>query len=126
MPYQHVVAWIDHAQAHLIRFNADSSTTEVIRSHTPRPHLHTRPGGGSGRAPADLDYLEEVAQGLAPTAEILIVGPGQEKLELMKHLLHRHHDVAQRVMSVETVDHPTDGQLLKHARKYFLRADMML
>lgn len=126
MPYQHVVAWIDHAQAHLIRFNADSSSTEVIRSHTPRPHLHAKPGGGNGRAPQDLAYLDEVALGLKPSAEILIVGPGQEKLELMKHLLHRHQEVAARVMSVETVDHPSDGQLLKYARKYFVRADMML
>lgn len=126
MSYQHVVAWIDHAQAHLIHFNAESSATEVIRSHRPQSHVHAHSGGGNARAPHDVAYLEDVAQGLAPSAEILIVGPGQEKLELMKHLLHRHQDVASRVMSVETVDHPSDGELLKYARKYFVRADKML
>jgi hypothetical protein len=30
-----------------------------------------------------------------------------------------------RVVGVETVDHPSDGQLLAHARQYFQAADQM-
>jgi stalled ribosome rescue protein Dom34 len=126
MHYQHVVVWIDHAQSHLIRFNAETSSTEVIRSHARHPHVHTKSAGGSGHAAPDVAYLHQVSEALQPSAEILIVGPGQEKLSLMKHLLQHHPATAEHVMSVETVDHPSDGQLLQYARKYFLRADMML
>lgn len=126
MSFQHAVAWIDHAEAHLIHFNPETSATAVIRSHAGTPHLHTKAAGGTGRQAESARFFEAVADGLKPAAEILLVGPGMEKLELMKYLLKHHPAVAEHVMSVETVDHPTDGQLLKHAHKYFLRADNML
>jgi stalled ribosome rescue protein Dom34 len=126
MSFQHAVAWIDHAEAHLIHFNPETSDTAVIRSHAGNPHLHTKSAGGTGRQAESAQYFEAVADGLMQATEILLVGPGMEKLELMKYLLKHHPSIAERVMSVETVDHPTDGQLLKHARKYFLRADNML
>ncbi|CAN7533439.1 MULTISPECIES: translational machinery protein [Duganella] len=126
MSFNHVVAWIDHAQTHLIRFNADTSSIEVIKTDSHHPHLHVKSAGGAGHAAESARYFDDVAKALAPSREILLVGPGMEKLALMKHLLKHHHEVAERVMSIETVDHPSDGELLKYARKYFVKADMML
>jgi hypothetical protein len=57
--------------------------------------------------------------------EILIVGPGNEKLALLKHLQKHQHDLAEKVVSVETIDHPSNGQLLAYARKYFAKVDLM-
>jgi stalled ribosome rescue protein Dom34 len=58
--------------------------------------------------------------------EILVVGPGTAKLELIKYI-HRHHrDLEARVVGVETVDHPSDGQLLGYARHYFEAKDRMI
>jgi hypothetical protein len=39
--------------------------------------------------------------------------------------LHHHHDPAlrQKLAGVETVDHPSDKQLVAHARRYFLATD---
>lgn len=125
MSFQHIVAWIDHAEAHLIRFNPETAQSEVIRSHAAHPHLHVKSAGGAGHSAESVAYFDDVAEGLSQSAEILLVGPGMEKLELMKHLIKRHPAVAERVMSVETVDHPSDGQLLKYARKYFHKADML-
>ncbi len=31
-----------------------------------------------------------------------------------------------RILGVETVDHPTDGQVVAHARSYFAARDNML
>ena len=33
---------------------------------------------------------------------------------------------AEKVVGVETVDHPSDGQLVAYARKYFVAKDRML
>ena len=42
------------------------------------------------------------------------------------HYLKAHRaDVAKKVAGVETVDHPSEGELLKFARKYFTAADRM-
>jgi len=59
-------------------------------------------------------------------AEILIVGPGHAKLELIKHIHAHDHDLVKQVVGVETMDHPSDAQLVVHARKYFAAKDRML
>lgn len=126
MSFNHVVVWIDHLQAHIIHFNADAVESELIKLHSSHPHLHTKAGSvGSGRVPENRHYFDEVARVVKDAAEILIVGPGVEKRELMKYLLVQHREIAERVLAVEAADHPTDGQLLKIARKFFHKADLM-
>ena len=126
MTSNHAVVWIDHVQAHVIHFTPESSEKEVIKTHSIHPHLHVKSGiPGSGHAPESPAYFDEVAKALRGTQEILIVGPGNEKLFFLKNLQKRQHDLAEKVLSVETVDHPTDAQLLAYARKYFYKADQM-
>ncbi|MFZ6759626.1 translational machinery protein [Undibacterium sp. Ji50W] len=118
--------WIDHVQAHLIHFNPEKAETEIVYTHSNHPHLHTKAGViGAGRAPEDVHYFDDIATKLKDALGILIVGPGFEKLELMKHLLTNYDAIAQKVKSIETVDHPSDAQLLAHARAYFLKADKL-
>ena len=75
--------------------------------------------------PADAaHFYHEVAQALEGAEEILVVGPATAKLEL-KHLHKHDHTLAPKIIGVETVDHPTDGQLLKYVRGYFRAADRM-
>jgi stalled ribosome rescue protein Dom34 len=80
---------------------------------------------GVGRAPENAHYFDDVADAVKDSLEILIVGPGFEKLALMKHLMKHQPAIAEKVLSVETVDHPSDGQLLNYARKYFVKADRL-
>lgn len=121
MSYNHVVVWLDHSEAHIIHFNAEAAENEHIKLHA--KHTHS---GTSSDGQANSEFREKIVHSIAEAREILIVGPGLEKLALMKHIIKHHHDVSERVMSVETVDHPTDGQLLKYARKYFAKADLFV
>lgn len=123
MSFNHVVVWIDHAQAHLIHFNPEASESEMINLHSTHNAVHV---ASDKEGPAAQQYLEQVASALAGAGEILVVGPGVEKLVLMKYLSKHQPALADHVVSVETVDHPTDGQLLAYARKYFVHADRLL
>ncbi|HAT29528.1 MAG TPA: translational machinery protein [Janthinobacterium sp.] len=126
MSFNHVVVWMDHAEAHVIHFNPEAAESEVIKTHSKHPHLHTKSGvAGSGHAAESAQYFDAVADAVKGSLEILIVGPGSEKSAFLKHLSRHQADLADKVLSVETVDHPSDGQLLAYARKYFLRADRM-
>lgn len=126
MHTQHVVVWLDHTEAHVIHFNRDASEAEHIKS-SGKPHLHVKAGGngGSGHAAEDKHYLEAVTNAVKDAEAILVVGPGSEKLALVKYMMKHHHTVADKVVAVESSDHPTDGQLLAHARKYFVASDRM-
>lgn len=121
MSFNHAIVWLDQAEAHVIHFSRGAAESEVIKTTS----QHKKDGVvGNNRAVESTSYLDEVAAALLPSKEILIVGPGQEKLLFMKHLNRSHADIADKVVSVETVDHPNDGQLLEYARKYFDKANM--
>lgn len=120
MSFSHAVVWIDHQEAHVIQFNAEASESDIIKTHS----KHNKAGSaGSGHQASDQTYLHEVVNAVASASEILVVGPGAAKLELIKHVNHHDAQVAEKIIGVETVDHPTDGQLLAYAKKYFVRAD---
>jgi hypothetical protein len=125
--HSHAVAWIDHREAHIIHFSPEAAEAAAVKSQAPHRHLHHKSGAaGAGRDKPDSAYLSGVASALADANEILIVGPAGAKLDLMHFLKTHRTEVAKKVMGVETVDHPTEGELLKFARKYFTAADRML
>ena len=124
--HYHAVVWIDHRDARIFSFNADAADRQVVHSHALQPHLHRKANSiGDGRALADSAYFDDVAKALEPAREILITGPSGAKAELKKHLEARWPAIASKVVGVEAADHPTDGVLLEHARRYFLAADRL-
>lgn len=124
--HYHAVVWLDHRDARIFAFNADASDKTEIRSHQLQPHLHRKANSiGDGRASADPDYFNDIAKALEPAREILLTGPAGAKVELKKHLDAHWPAIARKVVGVEASDHPTDGALVQHARRYFLTADRM-
>jgi stalled ribosome rescue protein Dom34 len=127
MSHYHALVWIDHVEAHVMHISPDDVEKSLIQPNEQHHKLHSRVGTlGSGRAPEDQDYYHRVAQALAGATEILIVGPAQAKLQLIKHIHLHDPALVSKVVGVETVDHPTDGQLIAYARKYFQAKDRML
>jgi stalled ribosome rescue protein Dom34 len=99
----------------------------VIRSKSTHTHLHHKGGEvGSGRLQLDEKYLHSVINAVNETKEILVIGPGSAKLELIKHAHHHDPKIAANIVGVETVDHPSDKEILAYARKFFYKADQML
>lgn len=110
-----------------MHISPDDVEKSVVSPATPHRNLHRKRGSVSGsRQPEDQHYYHEVVEALAGAAEILIVGPGQAKLELIKHIHSHDHAVSDKVIGVKTVDHPSDAQLVAFARKYFVAKDRML
>jgi stalled ribosome rescue protein Dom34 len=126
MTHYHAVVWLDHQEAKIFHFNADE--VEKLRVLPDKPHVHLHHHRGSntdGHAREDQHYYHRVAEAIADAAEVLVCGPGQAKHELVKHVESHHGGGGKKIVGVETVDHPTDNQLVAHARKYFLAADRM-
>lgn len=126
MSLSHAVVWIDHQEAHVIQFNADAHENAIITTKSKHGHIHQKAGLLTGKHQTSSQaYLHEVVEAIAGCSEILIVGPGIAKLELIKHIHQHDAKISNKLVGVETVDHPTDGQLLAYAKKYFLRADQL-
>jgi hypothetical protein len=127
MNLTHAVVWIDHDEAHVIHFTADAADELTVRSKHRKGHLHHKAGQvGAGREPQDRAFYEEVSKALAGVGRLLIVGPAGAKRELEAHMKAHAKDLAAHIVGVEAADHPSDGQVLKMARKFFRAADRMM
>lgn len=124
--HYHAVVWIDHRQARVFHFDASDADKLVVSPANPVRNLHHKANSvGSGHAAEDRRFLEEVTKSIADAGAVLIVGPSNEKNELVKHIKRTHPAMMIKIEGVESADHPTDGELLAYARKYLKSADRM-
>jgi stalled ribosome rescue protein Dom34 len=127
MSHYHAVVWLDHAEAHVMHFSPEVVEKQLILPADPHKNLNIKSGKmGSGKAKEDQKYYHDVAQALADAGEVLVVGPANAKLQFIKHIHTHDKDLGDKIIGVETVDHPTDAQVVAYARKYFVAKDQML
>ncbi len=127
MSHYHAVVWIDHREAKVFHFSPSEVDKLVLHPDNPTKQVHHKAGprAGSGHASADHEFLHAVAQSIADAGEVLITGPASAKNDLVHHIEHHDPKLKKLIVGVETVDHPSDGQLVAHARKYFKAEDRM-
>ena len=127
MSHYHAVVWLDHSEAHVMHISLDDVEKSIVQPAKPHNHLHSKSGTlGSGRQVEDTSYYHAVVEALKGAQEILVVGPAQAKLQLIKHIHAHDPAMVDKIIGVETIDHPSDGQLVAYARKYFIAKDRML
>jgi stalled ribosome rescue protein Dom34 len=123
--------WIDHKQAYLIWY--DQNKVEVIQSDV-EPRLHYTGGArieGSYNQGVDSEahhdkryehelgkYYARVIQMLKKADSILIMGPGEAKLEL-ERALEKHKGLREKLQKIETVDKMTENQMIAYVRKFY-------
>lgn len=117
MSTYHAVAWIDHAEAHVLSFDPEHYDAQKIRSRSHHKH--------QGRASDAAAFFQEVYTGLAGSKEVLLAGPGDAREEFAKWARKHHPEGVTRFVQSVPADHPTEGQLVALARKYFHGYDQM-
>ena len=122
----HAVMWIDHREARVFHFGRDDVETLVLQPEKPTRQVHTKSNTiGRGHEVLAKEFLHAAAQSIADAGAVLITGPANAKTELMAHIEKHDPKLLKIILGVETVDHPTDNQLVAYARKYFKSADQM-
>jgi stalled ribosome rescue protein Dom34 len=126
MSHYHSVVWIDHQKATVWQFTSTEDQRTVVHSHDQHQKVHSRKSTHGGhKHPADAKFFEEVAGALAGTHEILIIGPAEAKQEFANFLKEKHAPLGKGIVAVETADHPSDAEVLSHARRHFKALDRM-
>lgn len=117
MSHSHAVVWLDHHAASVHHLDADAVTVSKLKAH---PH-QTRQHNSDVRA--EHVFFSDVCDALSPGAENLITG-SRTALADFKHYVVKHRPSLQAsIAGWETVDHPTDGQLVAFAREFFVKFD---
>ena len=124
--HYHAVIWIDHREARVFHFNPTDVEKLVLHPDHPTKHIHHKANEiGSGHAAADNDFMHAVAASVADAGAVLITGPGNAKSQLVKHIDQHDPKLMKNIAGVDTVDHPSDGELVAHARHYLMASDRM-
>lgn len=117
--HENATVWLDHQEARV--FHVDADTSDETKLHAHQKHLHRHPARGTDRAhPHEADaFFHDVAGTLSDAEQILVVGPSTAKLQFVRYLRERAPKLEAKVVGIESVDHPTDAQLVDYARRYF-------
>jgi hypothetical protein len=128
---RNVGLWIDHKQAYAIWHEAGK--VEVISSHI-EPPAHSSGGtqlGGKLNQKGDVElrhndrfksqlnqYYRQVMAALKSADSILIMGPGEAKIEFEK-TVKKNKSMHNRILKVETADKMTKNQMIAYVRKFY-------
>jgi stalled ribosome rescue protein Dom34 len=125
MTTRHAAVWMDHNEARIFFMNANA--VEALNVRSPNRHVRRHPTSRDEKThPADAKrFFDEVARAVDGATEILIVGPSTAKLEFIRYLHAHARELEARVVGIETVDHPSDAQLVAFVRRYFRAIDRM-
>jgi hypothetical protein len=126
--------WIDHRKAVIVVITDKGEEIKLIVSKVEK---QLRRSGGSplkgpheaSQVPADDSreraftghlniYYDAVIASIRDAEAILILGPGEAKVELKKRL--ESEELGGRIVGIETVDKMTDRQIVAKVRRGFL------
>ncbi len=114
------ILWIDHHEARIVELQPEGFREETLRAPPGHASRHPKQGLEAHEHPVDArDFFHEVAKNISHFDEVLIVGPSNAKKEFVKHMEEHERSLRTKIVGVETMDHPTDGQLAAHARLRF-------
>ena len=118
--HRHAAVFIDHHEAKIYHVDLIGFDEKTIAS--PHAHVHRHPKGGAEKHehPDDLArFFADVAAALKDAEQILLVGPSTAKLQFVNYIEENERALAAKIVGVETLDHPSDRQLVAYAKKYF-------
>jgi stalled ribosome rescue protein Dom34 len=115
----HAVVRIDHQTAEILQFDAEHVQAQKVKAHT----HHTAYHGSTVRT--EHEFFGQVCDALAGIPEVLVTGSHQAMADF-RHYVDKHRPaLAPHIVGWETVDRPTQAQLVALARQYFLKYDRM-
>lgn len=125
--FPHAAVWLDHFHAMVVLISPDDHRTVRLDSTRDDTQLHRKSGApGAGRQADDTEFFAAIAGELAANgSSVLVAGPSTAKHDFRRWLDRRHPDLAGRIVATETLDHPSEGELIAHARREFKRLDQL-
>ena len=126
--------WVDHRQAIIVHLVDDQLTTETIASNIEK---HVKAHGGSRTstpyAPQEVvpedridrkynqhleQYYQKITQAIGEAGSIYILGPGEVKNELTKHLQKKLQSTKPRI-KLETTDKMSEAQIIAQVKLHY-------
>ncbi|MBU2049270.1 hypothetical protein [Acidovorax soli] len=113
----HAIVWLDHDRAQLLQFDASQAFEKQIKAHL----YFTRHDGNEMRSVHE--FFGEVCDALAGVEQLLVAGPHAVQEDFRHYVDKLRPEVASQIVEWQTLDHPSPGELIALARRYFATHD---
>ena len=111
---------MDHQEAHVFNIDSNKIDEETVRVPQHMHRRHPKLDGIAKEHPDDAKhFFHAISRSLDDAEQILVAGPAMAKLDFVRYVKEHEHPIASHIVGTETVDHPTDGQMVAFAKKYF-------
>ncbi|CAN7281854.1 hypothetical protein [Polaromonas sp. LjRoot131] len=111
MPFLHAVVWLDHHQAQLIQFNAEQAEARKLHAHS-----HATPQHGS-EVRTQHEFFGDICDALDGMESVLVTGGHTAQADFRRYVDKHRPALAPCIAGWETVDHPSEAQLLALGRQ---------
>lgn len=110
MSAPHAAVWLNADEARIFRFGEAGVEKFQVNAD------------GAGRVRDDREYFEAILAELTEVEDWMIAGPRGPRQDFEKYVRVGHaEELARRLVAVETMDEPHEGELLRHAKRLFNR-----
>jgi stalled ribosome rescue protein Dom34 len=115
------VVWMDTNEARVYKVAPVPREVKRLARHEIRHHTAVDVERHKDLA----KYFSALAGDLRDADEVLLIGPGPAKEKFRRFLEERHaQDLGRRIVGTETVDHPTEAEMLAQSRRFFRAYDL--
>ena len=112
------VIWMDSQKAHLFALKENGIEKSSVAKHGMDHHTHNKKDH-HGDSTSE-HFFRDMAEKLHDAEQVLLLGPGLAKNHFKTHLeTHHTGHLDKKIVGIENCDHPTDGEVLALARKFF-------
>ena len=115
MPLSQAVALIDHHTAKVLQIDAEQVLDQKVKEHA----RYTRQHGSKVRS--EHEFFAEVCDALAGIKSVLVAGSHTAQADFRRYVDKHRPTVATQIVGWETVDHPSEGEIVKMAREFFVK-----
>jgi stalled ribosome rescue protein Dom34 len=120
------VIWLDSKESRIFELVPDGPKIKYIHAHGIRHKLPAYGDHNSEHHHGHDKFFKEIADSINDAKELIVLGPSEAKVHFKAYLeKHFANTLAKKLVAVETVDHPTDNQILAHARRFFKAYDLL-
>ena len=120
MSTSHALVWLDHHHAKVIRIGG--GTNDVAQVHDEQHN--TRQHNSAVRT--QHEFLGAVCDALVGFEQVMVTGSGQAQTDFRHYVTAHRRALLPVLVGWETVNHPTDGELVALATTFFHGHDRMI
>lgn len=113
-----LIIWVDREQAKV--FRVEHTEIEKIQVHADSSQKHLHANDQIYHKNIERKFFKEIISKLRiDVKRVLILGPGVSKHHFLTYLQEHSPKLGRMVLACETVDHPSDNEILHLAEKHF-------